>query len=168
MTKLLQRLILVIAIVAILPLSAFAQNFTLEGKTVTWIVGFREGGGTDRLTRILQAKLSQHLPGNPNIIVLNKPGGGSVTASNAFQREAPNDGTMLIMASTSGILPVLLGSSVAEYNPNEWPAIAGFARGATLFGIVSQTGTGTGHAKTDLQALKSANIRFGLETPYLR
>ena len=119
MMKLLQRLILVIAIVAILPLSAFAQNFTLEGKTVTWIVGFREGGGTDRLTRILQAKLSQHLPGNPNIIVLNKPGGGSVTASNAFQREAPNDGTMLIMASTSGILPVLLGSSVAEYNPNE-------------------------------------------------
>ena len=63
------------------PNNALANDFTLEGQTVTWIVGFSEGGGTDRLTRLLQAKLGEHLPGKPNVIVLNKPGGGSVVLS---------------------------------------------------------------------------------------
>jgi len=165
MLKIFKHFILGLVVVTLLPLSTSAEEFTLEGETVTWIVGFREGGGTDRLTRLLQSKLSEHLPGNPEIIVLNKPGGGSVTASNDFHKNAPNDGTMLIMASTSGILPVLLGASVAEYDPNEWSAIAGFARGATLYGIVEQTGASSGDPKADLEALKAADLRFGLETP---
>ena len=142
-----------------------AQDFTLEGKTVTWIVGFREGGGTDRLTRVLQTKMSKHLPGNPKVIVLNKPGGGSVTASNDFHENAPADGTMLIMASTSTLLPVLLGSKVAKYDPNEWVAITGFARGASLYAISDEIGLGGTDMKADYEALKSANIRFGTETP---
>ena len=142
-----------------------AEDFTLEGKTVTWIVGFREGGGTDRLTRVLQTKLSDHLPGNPNVIVLNKPGGGSVTASNDFHENAPADGTMLIMASTSTLLPVLLGSNVASYDPNEWVAITGFARGASLYAISEEIGLGGTDMNADYEALQSANIRFGTETP---
>ncbi|MEM8956845.1 MAG: hypothetical protein AAGC86_03425 [Pseudomonadota bacterium] len=142
-----------------------SDDFTLDGETVTWIVGFREGGGTDRLTRLLQAKLSEHLPGNPEIIVLNKPGGGSVTASNEFHANAPTDGTMLTMASTSTLLPPLLGASVANYNPNDWVAVAGFARGATMFGISEQLGVGGTDPAADHEALKNANIRFGLETP---
>ena len=55
------------------PNTALADDFSLEGQTVTWIVGFSEGGGTDRLTRLLQAKLGEHLPGNPNVIVLIIP-----------------------------------------------------------------------------------------------
>jgi len=165
MLKFTKRIIIGLAVAAILPLPAFAQDFTLKGKTVTWLVGFKEGGGTDRLTRVLQSKLAEHLPGKPEIIVLNKPGGGSVTASNDFHRNAPNDGTMLMMASTSGFLPVLLGSKVAKYDPNEWRAVAGFARGAALFGIVAQTGASSGDAKADLAALRSADLRFGTETP---
>lgn len=142
-----------------------ADDFTLEGKTVTWIVGFREGGGTDRLTRVLQTKLSENLPGNPTVLVLNKPGGGSVTASNDFHENAPADGTMLIMASTSGLLPVLLGSDVAKYDPNEWVAITGFSRGATLYAISDEIGLGGTDMNADYAALKDGNLRFGTETP---
>ena len=113
MKKLFKHVVAGIASVALLStVSTFthAEDFTLEGQTVTWIVGFTEGGGTDRLTRVLQAKLSEYLPGNPNIIVLNKPGGGSITASNDFHANAPADGTMITMASTSTLLPVLLVS----------------------------------------------------------
>lgn len=153
------------AVAVAMPGMVQAQDFTLEGKTVTWIVGFREGGGTDRLTRVLQSKMSENLPGNPNVIVLNKPGGGSVTASNDFHANAPADGTMLIMASTSGLLPVLMGSKVAKYDPNEWVAVTGFARGATLYAISDDIGVGGGDMKADYDALKSASIRFGTETP---
>lgn len=150
---------------SVTPSVAAANDFTLEGKTVTWVVGFREGGGTDRLTRVLQTKMSENLPGNPNVIVLNKPGGGSVTASNDFHANAPADGTMLIMASTSGLLPVLLGSKNAKYDPNEWVAIAGFARGASLYAISDDIGLGGTDMQADYEALQSANIRFGTETP---
>ena len=51
----------------------------LSGKTVTILVPFREGGGSDTLARFLQPHLKAALPGNPDIVVLNKPGGGSVT-----------------------------------------------------------------------------------------
>ncbi len=153
------------AVAVAMPGVAQAEEFTLEGKTVTWIVGFREGGGTDRLTRVLQTKLGEHLPGNPKVIVLNKPGGGSVTASNDFHANAPADGTMLIMASTSGLLPVLLGSKNARYDPNEWVAITGFARGASLYAISDEIGLSGTDMMADYEALKSANIRFGTETP---
>jgi len=147
------------------PAPSFAQDFSLEGETVTWIVPFREGGGTDRLTRILASSLAENLPGSPNVVVLNQPGGGSVTAANAFHADAPNDGTTLIMASTSTFLPALLGSSVAEYNPNEWVAITGFARGATMYGISEQLGVSGDDPSADYEGLVNANIRFGLETP---
>jgi tripartite-type tricarboxylate transporter receptor subunit TctC len=147
------------------PNTALANDFTLEGQTVTWIVGFSEGGGTDRLTRLLQAKLGEHLPGKPNVIVLNKPGGGSVVASNDFHENAPNDGTMLIMASTSSLLPVILGSDVARYNPNDWVAVTGFARGATMYAISDELGLGHEDMMADYEALKTASIRFGTETP---
>jgi len=49
-----------------LPGTVRAEDFILEGKTVAWIVGFREGGGTDRLTRVPQTKLGENPPGNPN------------------------------------------------------------------------------------------------------
>ncbi|MCY4260536.1 MAG: tripartite tricarboxylate transporter substrate-binding protein [Rhodobacteraceae bacterium] len=153
------------AVAGTAPFAVQANDFTLEGKTVTWIVGFSEGGGTDRLTRVLQTKLSDHLPGNPNVIVLNKPGGGSVIASNDFHKNAPADGTTLIMASTSTLLPVLLGSKVAEYDPNEWVAITGFARGATMYAISDELGLSGTDMQADYEALKSANIRFGTETP---
>ncbi|RMA40672.1 Bug family tripartite tricarboxylate transporter substrate binding protein [Rhodophyticola porphyridii] len=147
------------------PTHSIAQDFSLEGETVTWIVPFSEGGGTDRLTRLLASTLTEHLPGNPNIIVLNQPGGGSVTAANAFHTDAPNDGTTLIMASTSTFLPVLLGSNVAEYDPNDWVAITGFARGATIYGITEELGVGGTDPAADHEALINADIRFGLETP---
>jgi hypothetical protein len=134
---------------------------------VTWIVPFSEGGGTDRLTRLLARSLAANLPGNPNVVVLNQPGGGSITAANAFHRNAPADGTTLIMASTSTFLPVLLEADVAEFDPNEWVAITGFARGALMYGIAEQLGvTGNGaDPAADVAGLRASNLRFGLETP---
>ncbi len=149
------------------PVAAVAQEITLEGKTVTVIVPFAEGGGADRLTRILARPLSENLPGNPNIVVLNQPGGGSVTAANAFQQNETTDGTAAFMASTSTFLPKMLGAEVANFDPTEWVAVAGFPRGALIYGIKDQLGVeGSGaDIASDYAALKDADIRFGLSTP---
>lgn len=152
----------------VLPGAVFAQDeLTLEGETVTIIVPFAEGGGADRLSRLILPSLSENLPGNPNVIVLNQPGGGGVTAANAFQDEEATDGTMLLMASTSTFLPRMLGADIAQFDPTEWTAVAGFPRGALIYGIKDQLGVEGGGTdpSANYEALQGGNIRFGLSTP---
>ena len=48
---------------------------SLKDKKVTFIVPYKEGGGTDTMARIFQPFLQKYLPGNPTILVLNQPGG---------------------------------------------------------------------------------------------
>lgn len=162
------RLLTGAALAAIaVPSLGTAQDLTLAGETVTIIVPFAEGGGADRLARILLPGLSENLPGNPNIIVVNQPGGGGVTAANAFHGEEATDGTMLLMASTSTFLPKMLGAEIARFDPTEWTAVAGFPRGALVYGIKDQLGVEGGGTdlSADYAALKDADIRFGLSTP---
>src|SRR5688500_7735214 len=51
-----------------------------RGKTVRIIVGSAPGGTYDTYSRILARHMPKHLPGNPTIIVENKPGAGSMLA----------------------------------------------------------------------------------------
>ena len=52
-----------------------AAEVDFSGKTVTFIVPVSPGGGFDTATRLLVPYLEKHLPGNPNVVVKNTPGG---------------------------------------------------------------------------------------------
>src|SRR5690606_40687691 len=72
----------------LLPSIANAQeSFTLKGKTVEWIIPFGEGGGNDAWARFFANYLEEYLPGEPNVIVRNVPGGGSITGTNSRSEE---------------------------------------------------------------------------------
>ena len=53
-----------------------------RGKTVRIIVGFSAGGGYDQYSRLIARHLSRHIPGNPNVLVDNMAGAGSIIAAN--------------------------------------------------------------------------------------
>ena len=53
-----------------------------KDKTIRIIVGFTSGGLYDQYARILARHMGKHIPGNPNIIVQNMPGAGSLSATN--------------------------------------------------------------------------------------
>lgn len=167
MTSLMKRLLLGAATATFALTGPAWAEVDLSGKTVTIVVPFAEGGGADRLARILAGSLGENLPGQPSVIVLNQPGGGSVTAANAYQNNDQTDGTSAFLASTSTFLPKMLGAEVAKFDPTTWTAVAGFPRGATIYGYADQLGIkGNGaDPKADLAALKEANIRFGMSTP---
>ena len=74
--------------------SAQAQPF-YEGKTVTIITSTGSGGGYDVTARLVARHMPRHIPGNPNMIVQNMPGGGNVLATNHMFSIAPKDGTMI-------------------------------------------------------------------------
>ena len=87
----------------IVPLSASAQAY--PDKPVRMILPFPPGGVTDILARALAEKLAPRL-GQP-VVVENKPGAGTVLASDLVAR-APADGyTVLLAASSLGTAPML-------------------------------------------------------------
>ena len=91
------KLALVLAVAALafgLPFGA-AQSASFEGKTVTIVVGFKAGGGYDRLARVLARHLPKYLPGSPNVIVQNMPGANSITSANHVFNVAKPDGLTL-------------------------------------------------------------------------
>jgi tripartite-type tricarboxylate transporter receptor subunit TctC len=66
-----------------------------QGKTLQIVVGFDAGGGYDAYARLIGRTLAKHIPGNPTIVVQNKPGAGSRVAANWLYNVAPRDGTAI-------------------------------------------------------------------------
>jgi tripartite-type tricarboxylate transporter receptor subunit TctC len=63
-----------------------------EGKTIRIVVGFSAGGGFDNYSRAIGRHLGKHIPGNPNVMVENMPGAGSLIAANHVFKVAKPDG----------------------------------------------------------------------------
>ena len=84
-------------------------------SSVTLIVPFSAGGGTDVWGRFIVPYLQEHVEGEPNVVVENVPGGGSITGANAFVRGA-SDGSELLVTSGSTYLPALLNQVEVQYD----------------------------------------------------
>lgn len=72
-----------------------AQESFYRGKSVRIVVGSSPGGGYDLWARLLARHLGKYIPGNPDIIVQNMPGAGSVVAANYVYSVAKPDGLTL-------------------------------------------------------------------------
>lgn len=66
-----------------------------KGKQVRLTVGFSPGGGYDTYTRLLARHYSRHIPGNPDMIVVNMPGASSLKSVQYLNAGAPKDGTAI-------------------------------------------------------------------------
>ena len=95
----------ILAVAAILACSApqtHAQTESpLAGKTVTMIVGFAPGGGTDIIARWIGAGLTKYIPGNPTFVVKNIPGAEGMTSMNYVTQQVKPDGLTVVLGSSS-------------------------------------------------------------------
>jgi tripartite-type tricarboxylate transporter receptor subunit TctC len=92
--------------------SAHAQSSVEDfyrGKQVTLIVGYGPGGGYDLTARAVAHHLGQYIPGNPDVVVQNMPGAGSMRAANYTYVNAPQDGTAIALIARDTPLLGLLG-----------------------------------------------------------
>ena len=78
------------------------------GKTINITAGEPPGGGTDAYARLLSRHLARHIPGNPNIVVQNMPGAGTLKAVMYLGSTAPNDGTAISTFSSALIEQALI------------------------------------------------------------
>jgi tripartite-type tricarboxylate transporter receptor subunit TctC len=98
-----------------------------KGKTVSFIVGFGPGGGYDLYPRVLARHLSRHIPGNPNVVVQNMDGAGSVRAANYVYAVAPKDGTAIAAVNQNAPMYQLLGGAGAQYDAEKLQWIGSMA-----------------------------------------
>jgi tripartite-type tricarboxylate transporter receptor subunit TctC len=107
------------AAMLLLPLQAGAADDFYKGKTIKIVVGFGPGGGYDLYARLLGKYLGQHIPGQPNVIVENLSGAGSIKAANYVYGIAPKDGT--VIATINQTIPMfqLLGGEGTEFKTHD-------------------------------------------------
>lgn len=91
--------------------TAVAQTY--PSKPITIVVPFAPGGATDIMARVLSEHLNKRM-GQP-VIVQNKPGAGTMIASDYVAKAAPDGYTLLLAASSLGIAPSLY--SKVNYDP---------------------------------------------------
>jgi tripartite-type tricarboxylate transporter receptor subunit TctC len=72
---------------------AFAQG-AYPARSITMVVGFAPGGGTDTTARIVAKKLGESM--GQTVIVENKAGAGGTVATNQVAKSAPDGYTILL------------------------------------------------------------------------
>jgi hypothetical protein len=87
-----------------------------RGKTIRLVVGYAPGGSFDLHARVLARYLSQYVPGNPNVIVENKPGAGGFVATNLVYASEPKDGTVINLVGAGLPLQQALGKEGIQFD----------------------------------------------------
>src|SRR5436305_5249031 len=94
-----------------------------RGKTISIVVSTAAGSGYDFGARVLGRHLGRHIPGNPSLIVQNRPGGGGRTGTAFVYSVAPRDGTVIGAVQSFIATDPLFDASVLQlFDPRhfEW------------------------------------------------
>src|SRR5262249_36642557 len=66
-----------------------------KGKAISIVVGYNPGDAHDLWARAYARYMGRYVPGNPNLLVRNMPGGGTMIAANYVYGVAEPDGSTL-------------------------------------------------------------------------
>lgn len=157
--------LLSIVLFGIMPLAAHADNVSefYDGKTVTLQVGFSAGGGYDTTARLLAKHFGKNLPGKPNVVVQNVPGGGSTKLASRLFNTAPKNGLVLGMISSSAMVIPLYGKRKVKFTANEFEWIGNVHRDAVACGVWRGAGQGIKSLNDLIKAKRT--VIFGSSRP---
>ncbi len=133
-----------------------AAEVSFAGKTIEFIIPFSAGGGSDTWGRFNAQLLGKYLPGNPVVVVVNEPGGGSTKGSNLFAARAKPDGEMILGTSASTQFPYLLGDPRVRYDYKDWK----IAMASPTGGVVYTTPTLGLKSVDDIAMLKDKDLVY--------
>ncbi len=108
------------------------EPVTFRGKTITLIVGSQAGGGTDATGRLMAPFLAKYLPGNPNVIVENRPGADGIVALNYFVQQVRPDGLTATAGDSPQIDPIRYRAPQSRYDPTRFEFVGGIGRGGSM------------------------------------
>lgn len=142
------------------PQQSLAQRPYFAGKTITLYVGRTPGSGGDLAARMFAGHWQKQIPGEPNMIVRNMPGGGGTRVFNWAAEVADADGLHVVFSPTAGIEAVLKEPGLRA-NFAEMPFIGGLMSPNMAY-------VRTLKVKTPADILTAKGLRFGGNNPIAR
>ena len=139
------------------PPAAVANDF-YAGKTLTFIVGYRAGGGYDTFTRALSRHIGRHIPGNPSAVVENRGGAGSLIAANYVYNAAKPDGLTLGVFGSGLVTQQALEARGLKFDARKFGFLGSMSIGTPICGIMGFTGLKT---MDDVLKHKGKKLKFG-------
>ncbi|UWR13429.1 hypothetical protein [Sulfitobacter mediterraneus] len=130
---------------------ALASDY-FAGKTLTFVLSVAAGSGADVHGRLTAKYLEKHIPGNPTIIINNKPGGKGAIALNYVYEKAPRDGTVYFYGEWNAAA-VMDKAPGIRYVPENMGVVG--SAGADLSLVIRKD------VAPDVQALKTAEVIVG-------
>lgn len=107
----------------------------VESKTITMIIGFPPGGGTDISGRLIANFLGKYFREKRSIIVHNVPGADGMLAMNFMAQQAKRDGSYITMAASTVADPINYRKRQSSYDPTQFQVIGGIGRGGSTLVI---------------------------------
>ena len=106
----------IVSFLCLLAPFARAQSDFFKGKQIKIVVGFTAGGIIDLWARLYTQHFGKYIPGNPDLIVQNVAGGGSMIAANQLYNVAKPDGLTLAMISSGLYFDQLMGVKEVQFD----------------------------------------------------
>jgi tripartite-type tricarboxylate transporter receptor subunit TctC len=101
---------------AIAPTAGAQGDQFYKGKTIRIMVGSTAGGFYDRWGRLFGKYMSKYIPGQPEFVVQNMTGAGSVIATNHVFNVAKPDGLTLVMPLNGVYIDQFVGRKEAQFD----------------------------------------------------
>ncbi len=111
---------------------ALAQDVSFKDKSITMIIGYAPGGGTDASGRLIAQFIGKYLPGQPHVVVRNQPGADGMTSLNYMVQQTKPDGLTITMGSSTQVDPLNYRKAQAGYDPATFHYLGGVGRGGTV------------------------------------
>jgi tripartite-type tricarboxylate transporter receptor subunit TctC len=112
--------------------TASAQDpVSFQGKTISMIVGFPAGGGTDAFGRLAANFLAGRLPGAPHVVVRNVPGAEGITSMNYLVQQVAPDGLTVVTAASTTADPLNYRKPQSHYAATDFEVFGGVGRGGS-------------------------------------
>jgi tripartite-type tricarboxylate transporter receptor subunit TctC len=119
--------------------SLHAQTPFYKGKTITLIAGTTAGSQYDAHARLIAQHWGKHIPGNPDVIVQNMPGAGSLIAANHLYNVAKPDGLTVTSIIPAIYFNQLAGRSEVRFDYGKFSWIGSVDRSDNLIYMRSDT-----------------------------
>jgi tripartite-type tricarboxylate transporter receptor subunit TctC len=128
------------AMIALPQIAGAAPADFYKGKKVTFYVGYSPGGGYDTYSRLAARHLARHIPGQPGMVVKNRPGAGSLKLANELYGTLPKDGSVIGMIGNSLHLSELVGRPNIHFTSVKFNWIGRLTDGDTIFVVRPDAG----------------------------
>lgn len=115
--------------------AAAQQAISFQGKTITMIIGFAAGGGTDTYGRLAASFLATYLPGSPTVVPRNVPGAEGITAMNYMVQQVVPDGYTITACSSTTADPLNYRKPQSQYDATHFGVVGGVGRGGSVIMI---------------------------------